>query len=54
MDTIRERVRRRLGDMTVEVERVADLPRGPNGKLKGVVNLVDSQAATAPEQPSSG
>ncbi len=53
-ETIQQRVRRRLGDISVEVERVADLPRGPNGKLKGVVNLVGTEPTGAPQQPASG
>ncbi|HEX7001319.1 MAG TPA: AMP-binding protein [Trueperaceae bacterium] len=53
-ETIQQRVRRRLGDISVEVERVSDLPRGPNGKLKGVVNLVGTEPTGAPQQPASG
>ncbi|MBX9602029.1 MAG: hypothetical protein K2X35_13525 [Bryobacteraceae bacterium] len=31
-------IRERMGDLVVHIERVARLERGPNGKLRGVVN----------------
>ncbi len=35
--TIAARLRERLGDVDVRLERVAEIPRGPNGKFKAVV-----------------
>ncbi len=39
--TIASRIRKRLGDVTVEFDRYSHIPRGPNGKLKGMISLVD-------------
>lgn len=37
---IRSRLRKRMGDVSVELEPVERIPRGPNGKFKAVVNRV--------------
>jgi phenylacetate-CoA ligase len=39
-EEIARSLRDRLGDMKIEVEEVALIPRGPNGKLCGVVNRI--------------
>ena len=41
-ETIAQRLRQRLGDVRVEVERIDQIPRGANGKFKPVVNRVDA------------
>ena len=42
---LRRRVKDRLGDMLVDVERVREIPRGPGGKFKAVVALVERGGA---------
>lgn len=37
---IRARLRKRMGDVSVQLEPVERIPRGPNGKFKAVVNRV--------------
>lgn len=48
--TVSTELRKRLGS-TVRVtnERVAELPRGPNGKLKAVIGLRSSRDSTVPD-----
>ncbi|MGH7607744.1 MAG: hypothetical protein ACREME_10415, partial [Gemmatimonadales bacterium] len=36
--TIAERIRERLGDVRVTVQRVPDVPRTPNGKFRAIVS----------------
>ncbi|MDF1523564.1 MAG: hypothetical protein P1P87_12225, partial [Trueperaceae bacterium] len=40
--TIVSRLRQRVGDLDVQIERVTEIPRGANGKFRAVVNLVDA------------
>jgi phenylacetate-CoA ligase len=37
---LRRRVKERLGDLLVDVEKVPEIPRGPGGKFRAVVSLV--------------
>lgn len=39
-ETIRERIRQRLGEVRVEIHRLPSIPRGPNGKFRAVINRV--------------
>jgi phenylacetate-CoA ligase len=39
-DRIVDAVRDRVGEMRIRIERVATIPRGPNGKLRAVINLL--------------
>lgn len=43
---LQERLRARVGDMTIKVTPVAEIERGPNGKFRPVVSLLDPSATT--------
>jgi len=52
-ETITERLRARMGAVQVVVERVAEIPRGPNGKFQAVVCLLpawDRAGSSAPHR----
>ena len=47
-----DRMRQRLGDVVVQVERVDQIPRGPSGKFRAVVSeLHRPDPADQPGQP---
>lgn len=39
---IASRLRQRVGDLDVQIERMTDIPRGANGKFRAVINLLDA------------
>ena len=44
LDDLTQRLRDRLGDMTIQYERVDRIPRGANGKFRAVVNAMTPDA----------
>lgn len=38
-----DRLKERLGDVSVQLEEVENIPKGPNGKFKSVINLLKNQ-----------
>ncbi|MBE0542921.1 MAG: phenylacetate--CoA ligase family protein [Verrucomicrobia bacterium] len=51
---IRERLKARLGGLYVEVETVAEIPRGPNGKFRAVVSKVGRVGCAQAKQVEDG
>lgn len=48
-DVIQERLQQRMGNVPVEIQQVASIPRGANGKFRPVVNLIDAEPPSLAE-----